>query len=324
MFNIRQNVIRAVRVLPEAVRVGSSVSDMKNIDHAEKNEVKKQPDELSDANGKINLLQSQIGLLNNRLKEAVANYDELSVRCVEMEDKLKNRESELQAEMKKKLEAERGKVISEAEADAAKILADAEKIRSESQNKGYTEGFEKGKENGLEKAISDAHDEYSKRFSGLVDLLEKAHSEVEANLGSLVQMNEARLLRLWQGTLTAMLNREVQLNSETARIVLEGVLNRVSDKNRLVIYLSPSDIEKVEDEKSEMTEQLRGARHIDFMPDSRVEPGSCIVETNLGVYDARWKTQMDQIEGEISDLYRAIPAEQEDSGLDQQNTDDEL
>ena len=305
--NIRRNVIRAVKVLPEAVRVG-----IIEVDPSEDEGTKEEgmpENEIDLAQDKIGRLESQIRLLTNRLEEAAENYDELSSRCEKLEHELENRKAELQAEMHRKLESERSVIVDKAKIEASSILKEADKIRSESSEKGRAEGLLKGQKEGFEKAKADLEAEYSSRFSGLISVFEKIHSEIESNFEDIVQLNEARLLRLWKETLRTMLYREVELNKETARIVLEGILERVSDKNRILIYLSPLDLENIQSQTDRMTESLRGVKHLEFLADNRVGQGSCIVETNLGIYDARWRTQMEQIEMQIADLYREVKKE---------------
>lgn len=305
--NIRRNVIRAVKVLPEAVRVG--VAEISLFDNENTCEKELHEDELGLAQDKIGSLQSQIKLLANKLEVTESNYDELTSRCKNMELEHANSEAQLRAEMQRKLENERVTVVNKAKIEASSILEEAEKNRSEAFEKGYSEGISKGQRDGFEKAKIDVEAEYSSRFSDLISIFEKIHLEIENNLKDLVQLNEARLLRLWKETLTAMLNREVILNPETARIVLEGILERTSDKNRVLIYLSPLDIGSIQFQTDKMTESLRGIKHLEFLPDVRVERGSCIVETNLGIYDARWRMQMEQIEIQIADLYREVTKE---------------
>ena len=305
--NIRRNVIRAVKVLPEAVRVG--MADIKLLENERAFDKNSHENELDLAANKISSLQSQINLLTNKLEASMSNYDELSSQFKKTELDLVNRETELQAEMQSKLEIERQTLTKEAKIEAASILEEAEKTRCEAFDKGYSEGFIKGQNEGLEKSRVDVEEEYNARFSDIISIFEKIHSEVENNFKDLIQLNEARLLRLWKETLCAMLNREVELNQDTARIVLEGIMARVSDKNRILIYLSPFDIGNIQFQTDKMTESLRGIKHLEFLPDPRVERGSCIVETNLGIYDARWRLQLEQIELQIADLYREVTKE---------------
>jgi len=305
--NIRRNVIRAVKVLPEAVRVGAA--EVKYYKDEDMHGEKRHEEDLDLAQSEINTLQFQIKLLTRKLEEAANNYDELSSRYKRMEHELVNREAELQSEMQRKLENERIIVVKNAEIEASSIIKEAKAIHSEASEKGYAEGIANGQKEGLEKARIEVEAEYNSRLSDIINIFEKMHGEIENNLKELVQLNEARLLRLWKETLTAMLNREVVLNPDTARIVLEGILERVSDKNRVLIYLSPLDIGNIQFQTDKMTESLRGIKQLEFLPDPRVELGSCIVETNLGIYDARWRMQFEQIEMQIADLYREITKE---------------
>ena len=55
--------------------------------------------------------------------------------------------------------------------------------------------------------------------------------------------------------------------------------------------------------RDEYSDLLRGVRHLEFTPDPNVDAGSCIVETNMGIYDARWRTQLEQVAGEIERLF---------------------
>ncbi|MCL2146925.1 MAG: FliH/SctL family protein [Synergistaceae bacterium] len=305
--NIRRNVIRAVKVLPEAVRVG--MADIKLLENEHAFDKGSHENELDLAQNKISSLQSQIKLLANKLESSMNNYEELSSQFKKTELELVNRETVLQAEMQSKLEIERQTVTKEARLEASTILEEAEKTRSEAFDKGYSEGFIKGQNEGLEKAKAEVEEEYKARFADIISIFEKIHAEIENNFKELIQLNDARLLRLWKETLSAMLNREVELNPDTARMVLEGIMERVSDKNRILIYLSPFDIGNIQFQTDKMTESLRGIKHLEFLPDARVERGSCIVETNLGIYDARWRLQLEQIEIQIADLYREVSKE---------------
>jgi flagellar assembly protein FliH len=115
------------------------------------------------------------------------------------------------------------------------------------------------------------------------------------------------MLRLWSGMLQKMLHHEITLTPDGIFKVLADVLSRLSDKNHVLIYVSPDDIGLLEDKlDGEFGEILRGVKHLELKPDAHVDKGSCIVETNLGIYDARWRTQFDQIETVVESLFRKL------------------
>ena len=55
-------------------------------------------------------------------------------------------------------------------------------------------------------------------------------------------------------------------DGETAMRVLRGVLERISDKERLLVYLNPGDIDAVRNRRDEYGDLLRGVRHLEFTP----------------------------------------------------------
>jgi len=58
--------------------------------------------------------------------------------------------------------------------------------------------------------------------------------------------------------------------------------------------------------EGEFGEILRGVKRLELKPDAHVDKGSCIVETNLGIYDARWRTQFEQIDGVVDSLFQKL------------------
>ena len=133
--------------------------------------------------------------------------------------------------------------------------------------------------------------------------LESVHETLVAQTDSLIRLLAPKVIRLWQNLLKRMLHKEVALDQETILRVFAGVLQRVSNKERIVVYLAPEDVDLLRDRQGEYADILRGTKHLEFIADTSVDQGSCIVETNLGVYDARWRTQLEQIDSEIEMLF---------------------
>ena len=104
-----------------------------------------------------------------------------------------------------------------------------------------------------------------------------------------------------------MLHRQIELNPDTIDTVLTELLSRLSDKNQVLIYVSPEDQKHLEGELDpKLQEILRGVKKLEIKSDPNVEQGSCIIETGLGVYDARWRTQMGQVESVIDDIFQQV------------------
>lgn len=210
-------------------------------------------------------------------------------------EQLKRENAALKAELsreRKKLEAERQDM-------ARKIGQEAEKLKKKALKEGYEEGYRRGMEQGKVEAVEAVREENIKKVSSLVGLLESIHEELEKSLNTLLLANEAKLVRLWEKILSRLLFQRASLDEGVVLRVLKDILARASDKERIFVYLDPSDLIYVKSHSDELAELLRGVKHLEFIPDDNVDKGSCVVETNLGVYDARWRTQLEQISQEL-------------------------
>ena len=232
----------------------------------------------------------------NMLTEKLSNEQLRNMELTEAKNKL---ESEING-VKMDYESRKRAI----EADAA---ANAKKAADEARIKGHDEGFDNGYKEGLIKAREEIQREYLEKFSDLVQVIDNAGKKLDENFESLVNLNQPRLIRVWTEMLNRMLKRQVELNPDTIDNVLMDLLSRLSDKNQIVIYVSPDDLKYLEGEiDTKFQEVLRGVKRLELKPDSSVEKGSCIVETALGVYDARWRTQMSQIENVVDDIFKQV------------------
>ncbi len=280
----RTNLIRAVRLLPEAVKVGlgplpdESVEVLSPVDPGRETAVRDEHAEL--------------------LEEADQLRD--AVRRVEQE----NRDLAARVTLsEKELSDERRRLETDRQRMKADMEAAAEAVRKAAEVEGAERGRSAGYEEGARKAREEIALEYEQKVSSLVALLESVHAALYESAEELAGLGMPRLIRLWERMLSRMLRREVELSDDTVQRVLRGILERLSDRDRILVYLNPADAERTSGRRDVFGDLLLGVKHLEFIPDANVEEGSCIVETNLGIYDARWRTQLEQIHQEIDHLF---------------------
>ena len=280
----RTNLIRAVRLLPEAVKVGlgplpdETVELLSPVDPGRESAVR----------------DEHAGLLDEveRLRE--------SIRRVEQE----NRDLAARVALsEKELSDERRRLEADRQRMKADMEAEAESVRKAAEVEGAERGRSAGYEEGARKAREEIALEYEQKVSSLVALLESVHASLDQSAEELANLGMPRLIRLWERMLSRMLRREVELSDDTVQRVLRGILERLSDRDRILVYLNPADAERTSGRRDVFGDLLLGVKHPEFIPDVNVEEGSCIVETNLGIYDARWRTQLEQIHQEIDHLF---------------------
>src|SRR5206468_3048977 len=93
-----------------------------------------------------------------------------------------------------------------------------------------------------------------------------------------------------------ILGRELSLRADAISDVVGKALAHAGDPRDVLVRINPADLEAIERGKTRLVEKIRAARSVTFRGDEAVTRGGCIVETELGVVDARLSTQLDAIE----------------------------
>ncbi len=306
-----QRVLRTVRLLPQAVKIGILESEIKQSgtkpspaeQKPSKPEKPSKPDKTSASQTRVQIRtqeqSKEIEELTAQVKALTNSLSNAEVRNMELNEAKTKLESEIDS-VKADYQRRKNQLESEASSNAKKI---ADQARAQAIADGQTRGYEEG----LKKARIEVEQEYLKKFSGLAGVIEGIGKKLEENFAGLVSLNQPRMIRVWSEMLRRMLQRQVELNPNTIDYVLSELLSRLSDKNQILIYVSPDDMKHLEGElDTKFQEALRGVKKLELKSDPNVETGSCIVETGLGIYDARWKTQMSQVESVVDDVFQQV------------------
>ncbi|MBQ9904741.1 MAG: hypothetical protein IJM47_08145 [Synergistaceae bacterium] len=304
-----QRVLRTVRLLPQAVKIGILETEIKNDGQKPepkpdkpitpaRNNTRDAPSVKMPAvdSKELSELTAQVKILTEKLSNIEVENAELREAKTRLEGEISGIRSDY--------ERRRKQLESEAKSNADKI---AEKAR----NQAISEGQVKGYEEGLSKAHREVEQEYREKFSRLAGLIDTFGKKLDENFNELVKLNQPRLIRVWTEMLRRMLYRQVELDPSTIESVLSELLGKLSDKNQILIYVSPDDMKQLEGSlEGKFHEALRGVKKLELKSDPNIENGSCIVETGLGVYDARWKTQMGQVEAVIDEIFQQSTKEE--------------
>jgi type III secretion protein L len=85
---------------------------------------------------------------------------------------------------------------------------------------------------------------------------------------------------------------ELKARPETIVSIARECLRGVRHEHSLTVRVNPAHVEDVQRNVSSLIETLGPSRRIQVQPDSGVEPGGCVVESAVGVIDARLETQL--------------------------------
>ena len=170
--------------------------------------------------------------------------------------------------------------IPKAKSEASKIieraLLDAKGIREEATEAGKREGRE----------------ETSARLEEALTTLNQAIKERKA----IVKDAEGELLRLSLKIAEQIIRSEVSLHRDVSLNIVSEAISRVSDREQIIVRVNREDAEYLKRYKDRLAGMLDGVKSFSILEDAGVEPGGCIIETNLGFVDARISTKLKAIE----------------------------
>jgi hypothetical protein len=71
----------------------------------------------------------------------------------------------------------------------------------------------------------------------------------------------------------------------------------------VIIKVNQSDVEQVKDFKEDIEDMLDGAKNLSIVADKKVEAGGCVIETKVGLVDAKVSTKVEAIEKAFMKVY---------------------
>lgn len=161
-------------------------------------------------------------------------------------------------------------LIAEAKAKAEAIIAGAQKAFDEERKKGFAKGEEEGK---------------AKLAEHMLESIDKSISNLEAF--------EEQVIDIVMKAINRILG-EMEDKDKITRVVKQS-LALVRNQKRVALKVNPSDARILEAEVDEVLKSFPGIGYIDIIADGRIPAGSCMLETDIGVVDARLDVQVEAI-----------------------------
>ncbi len=168
----------------------------------------------------------------------------------------------------------------EAEQIVKKAMEEAEQIR------------EHAKESGQEEARRIAEETASDKVKEALETLNEAAIERK----KIIKDAEAEILRLALKVSEQIIKSEVSLHRDVSLNIVSDAISRVSDREQVIIKVNREDLENMKKNKDRIGSIIDGIKSLSIVEDPMVEPGGCVIETNLGYVDARISTKISAIE----------------------------
>jgi len=178
----------------------------------------------------------------------------------------------------------------EAERIVTQAMQEAEAIREEAR--------EAGREEGRAESVT--------RIEEAMETLNQAVKERK----TIIKDAEQEILRLALKVAEQIIRSEVSMHRDVCLNIVAEAIARVSDREQIIVRVNREDAEFLKRYKDRLAGMVDGVKSFSILEDANVDPGGCVIETNLGFIDAKISTKLKSIEASL----RKVSAEEEEKG----------
>jgi flagellar assembly protein FliH len=201
--------------------------------------------------------------------------------------------------------AEVEQIKQQAEEEAQKIIEDAKKQSQQMQDEvrktldGEVKAAQdKGREDGKESGFTEGKAEVERLISRTQVMLERAQDK----RGEILAETEQEIIDL-----VLLISRKIikVISENQKNVIISNVtqaLRKVKSKGSCLIRVNMEDLQLATGHKQEFIKLVEGAKDVQILEDTTVDPGGCIIETDFGEIDARISSQLAELESKILEL----------------------
>ncbi|MDR0335697.1 MAG: hypothetical protein LBI18_01255 [Planctomycetaceae bacterium] len=201
------------------------------------------------------------------------------------------------------------------ESEVIKLKAQLKQNEDIARKTGYDEGYQVGYGEGKTKGYADGE------LQATIDYAEKIRREAEIQLGNqletllpalktMVERFETAkqsFLQLWEQSAikvaTAIAERAISRSLpdmiDVPLRLLRESLELGAGSASVRIRLNPNDYETLQPQIDLLIREMVNAARTEIVPDTKISPGGCVLETSLGTIDNQIESRLERIEQEL-------------------------
>ncbi len=178
--------------------------------------------------------------------------------------------------------------LNKAKTQAAEIRGTAEK---EARETGYADGFKQGELNAKEE------------FKPFLETTQNMIQELSGFRKKMYGKVEREMIEMVISLVKKVIHFELSTREDSVQEMIRLAVQSVLDKESMTIKINPKDKEHAESFRPELQHLFGEIKNITFEPQTGIERGGCIIETNFGTVDAR----MDKLGEQIDKILHLTP-----------------
>lgn len=177
-----------------------------------------------------------------------------------------------------------------------KVLEKVSALQEEAYKKAFDLGFEEGRQ----KAIS----EKSAALQEKIDALGELAASLNLIKEEMAYQNEAHILKMIYEISSRLAFDHVHEHQEVVLHVIKKSIEEAQADENVNVLVAPEQLEFLEKIKQNPTRANEFLQKVKFVASETVSVGSCVVETNYGVIDARIEERVSKLWAELK---QAVP-----------------
>jgi flagellar assembly protein FliH len=181
-----------------------------------------------------------------------------------------------------------------AQARAVEIITEAADKAAEQEETAFRQGYQRGHAEGKE--------EFLDQIKGQLDKLETILQQAMSVRQAAMELAEEDLIKLSLLIAEKIVRKEIQLDSEVTKRVLTEAISYLGGATKIFVRVNRRDLPTLEEGEDEIRRLFLEAKAITFIEDESIQPGGCIIETDLGRIDARLETRLDLMKKELLEV----------------------
>lgn len=171
------------------------------------------------------------------------------------------------------------------------IKEDAEKYRLE-----VAKESEQIKENAFKEGYESGFKQWAEHLAQFEKDLEKAHKDTEQAIIPIALKAAKKIV-----------GREIELSEETIVDIVASNLKAVSQHKKITIFVNKKELEVLEKNKQRLRELFENLEGFSIRPRDDIEPGGCVIETEIGIINAQMEHRWRVLEKAFEALIKTAP-----------------